>query len=153
DPRRAWTPQTHRVTQTTGSCRKTARSRRRTEVKDDLSGRIACPHTTGSSEPIPLDSKPTSILTRVKDPARPFRQASMRLWVAVLGGLLPGSVPVIEADPSSIWPPRRALRLTRRLWSPAPARLTDWPDQRLARVGVAHHRCAVRCLHPGRCQR
>ena len=45
---------------------------------------------------------------------------------------------------------RRALRLTRRLCSPATAWLTDWPDQKLAREGVAHHRCAVRCLHEGR---
>jgi hypothetical protein len=39
----------------------------------------------------------------------------VRLSVVVPGGLLPGSVPVIEADSLSIWPLWRALRLTCRL--------------------------------------
>jgi hypothetical protein len=36
--------------------------------------------------------------------------------------------------------PRIGLCRTR-----SPAWVTDWPDQKRARVGVAHHRCAARC--------
>jgi hypothetical protein len=61
------------------------------------------PHTHAARQVgLPVVFSPTSILTCVKDPARPFRQASVRLTLAVLGGLLPGSVPVIVADSLSV---------------------------------------------------
>jgi putative transposase len=60
--------------------------------------------------------------TRVGDPDRDHRiesnPRSVSVAAAVLGGSLPGSMPVFWADSPKIWPPRRALRcdLSSRRW-------------------------------------
>src|SRR4051794_27008697 len=49
--------------------------------------------------------------------------------------------------------PRCALQLTCRLGRRhRPGSPTGLIRSLPARCGVAHHRCAVRCLHPGRCR-
>ena len=58
---------------------------------------------------------------------------SVSVVAVLLGGGPPGSVPVTRCDSLRIRPLRRALHLTCRLWLPAPAWSTSWPDQKPVR--------------------
>jgi hypothetical protein len=63
----------------------------------------AGPGEAGRRAPTYRESRPSPVAIMSSLRPRPSCHASVRLW-AVMGGLLPGSVPVIEADSLSIWP-------------------------------------------------